>query len=245
MGYGGQVENLLIVQGDYRYRENSEAAYKEPPKDMFEGTMYGGVCLDWKGVRENNNVVKMVENDAAASQVLDHEPRNSCAMPVMRNTTSGGKTRMKKACPVVNSLIPLGCCHWSRKSIDHDPHIIAFDVYWIAADMSIGVGETLARGDVESPEVPGATHELALDGTLAYWSSTMRAFVVDGVNGILYLKESDELATSLYYLAIIAGNFPQGCHFDLFVCHTGLLNKDARGYQPIAPQLRSRSCPHR
>ena len=75
--------------------------------------------------------------------------------------------------------------------------------------MPIGVGETLARGDVESPEVPGATHELALDGTLADWSSTMRAFVIDGIDGVLHFKERDELATSLYHLAVIAGNFLQ------------------------------------
>jgi hypothetical protein len=123
---------------------------------------------------------------------------------------------LKKAF-AVRAPIPDSAWRWSRGSIDHNPHVIAFDAHWIAADLPIGVGETLTRGKVESPQVPGATDELAFDGTLTDWASTMRAFVVNGINGILQLKERDELATSLYYLAIIAGNLSQRRHFDPFI----------------------------
>ena len=39
--------------------------------------MHGGFRFDWKGVKENNDVAEMVESDAAALRVLDHETKNS------------------------------------------------------------------------------------------------------------------------------------------------------------------------
>lgn len=52
---------------------------------------------------------------------------------------------------------------WRRRLIDRDPHIIAVDTHREAAHMTIRIGETLSGGDVEGPEVPRATDDLALD----------------------------------------------------------------------------------
>jgi len=43
---------------------------------MCQGLTHNGVRLDWKGVKETNDVVEMVESGAAALRVLDHETRN-------------------------------------------------------------------------------------------------------------------------------------------------------------------------
>jgi hypothetical protein len=51
-------------------------------------------------VKENNDVVEMVESDAAALRVLDHETRNARRMPVRHSTTSDGEIRLKKAFPL-------------------------------------------------------------------------------------------------------------------------------------------------
>ena len=219
------------------------AAGGELWEDMCQGLTHNGVRLYWKGVKETNDVVEMVESSTAALRVLDHETRGTHGrMPVMRSTAGDGEMRLKKVFRAVNSPIPYRFWQWSRRSIDHDPHIITFDAHWIAADLPIGIGETLARGDVEGPEVPGATDDLALDGTLADGASTMRAFIVDSVDCVLQLKERDELATDLYYLAVIAGNFSQRCHLDPFICHTGLLKKYLK--RPAHRHgLRPRACP--
>ena len=91
--------------------------------------------------------------------------------------------------------------------------------------MPIGVGDTLSRGDIEGPEVPGATDELASDGTFTDWSPPMGAFVIDGVHGVLHLKERDEFAAGLYHFAVAAGNFSQRSNLDPLLCHASLLKE--------------------
>ena len=64
---------------------------------MCQGQMHNGVCLYWKGVKEINDVVAMVESSTAALRVLDHETRGTHGRrPVMRSTASDGEMRLKK-----------------------------------------------------------------------------------------------------------------------------------------------------
>jgi hypothetical protein len=107
--------------------------------------------------------------------------------------------------------------------------------------MPIGVGETLSRGYVEGPEMPGATDDLALDGPLADWSPPMRAFVIDGIYCVLHLKERDESAPGLYHLAVAAGNFFQRSNLDPFLCHTILLEEQPR-VMTLSPLAEPRFC---
>ena len=60
-------------------------------------------------------------------------------------------------------------------------------------------------------------------GTFTDWSSPMRAFVVDGIDGVLHFEEGDEFAAGLYHFAVAAGNFFQRSDFDPLLCHTSLL----------------------
>ena len=62
----------------------------------------------------------------------------------------------------------------------------------------------------------------------------MRAFVIDGVDGVLHLEERDELAASLYHFAVAAGNFFQRSNFDPLLCHTSLL-KEQPGVMTPSP----------
>src|SRR5882724_2144714 len=108
--------------------------------------------------------------------------------------------------------------------------------------MPIEVGDTLSRGDIEGPEVPGATDELASDGTFTDWSPPMGAFIIDGVHGVLHLKERDEFAAGLYHFAVAAGNFSQRSNLDPLLYHASLLKEQPRVI-PHRPWLRPQSSP--
>ena len=193
MEYRGQVENLLIVQGDYRHCKISGRQLSE---SYGEGCSRGRclVIVSWiRGdVHDNNGGAGVVESEVA--RIAGTGPRGealTAACEPCSSSTTLARFAGKKPCRVVNSPISFSSWRWSRGSIDHDPHIIAFNAHWIAADLPIGVGKTLSGGNVEGPEVPGAADELAFDGTLADWSSTMRAFVIDGIYRVLHLEERD------------------------------------------------------
>jgi len=66
--------------------------------------MHGGFRFGWKGGKENNDVAEMVESNAAALRCWTTKRSTHDHMQVIWNTTSSGKTRLKKACPTVNFL---------------------------------------------------------------------------------------------------------------------------------------------
>ena len=96
----------LSFKGIIDIMRSAIAAKREPQRDTCKEAMHGGFRFDWKGVKENDDVAEMVESDADALRVLDHE--TGYLRPHASYSGSHHQQwqdSLEKSLPTVNSLI--------------------------------------------------------------------------------------------------------------------------------------------